>query len=196
MLIKKILILTFLGFLVFFSGWLLYDKKNKESKPFDGILTISPEEYKYQINPNAPELKVLLKKIQTLPEAFYFVRDFIGFFPMVNDISIQTTLKNKFSNCLGKAVLLASLYSSLGVDKDDVRIMIGQFRVQNEIIDHSWVEVKINGVWYQQDTTDLLGRFEYNQFPDRTYSKTFCSRENFCFNETAFAIVSQLNLLK
>lgn len=196
MLIKKILIFLF-GIYILLGGWhLISERKNNSNQNFEGILTIKPDDYQYQINPDVPELKPLLNKIHTLPEAFYYVRDFIGFFPMVTDISIKTTLTNKYSSCLGKSILLASLYRALGIDKEDLRIVVGQIKIQNEIIDHSWVEVKINDIWYQQDTTDLLGKFEFNQFPNRTYSKIFCSRENFCFNETGFAVVSQLNLLK
>ncbi|MCX7990590.1 MAG: transglutaminase domain-containing protein [Proteobacteria bacterium] len=196
MLIKKILILTFVFSILIFGGWkLIKFEKNTDAK-FEGILVFKPVDYQSLISPDSPDLKPVIKKIRSLPEAYYFVRDFIGFFPMVSDTSIKTTLSNKYSSCMGKAILLASLYRALGIGKDDLRIMVGQIKMGNEIIDHSWVEVKINNVWYQQDTTDLLGKFEFDQFPDRTYSKIFCSRENFCFNETGFAVVSQLNLLR
>ncbi len=194
LIIKKFLISLFLLLLFLFAGWSTW--KKEKNKGFEGIITIEPVNYQNLITPESPQLKPLLSKITSLPEAYYYVRDFIEFFPMVSDTSIQNTIANRYTNCLGKSILLASLYRALGIEKDDVRIIIGQIKMKGEIIDHSWVEVKIDQTWYQQDTTDLLGKFEFNQFPNRTYSKIFCSRENFCFNETGFAVVSQLNLLQ
>lgn len=198
MLIKKILIFLFLFCFLFAAGfYITKENKNKINAPkFEGIMAINPTDYQNLIAPNSAALKGLLKKIHSLPEAYYFVRDFIEYFPMVPDADVEYTVTNKVGSCIGKAVLLVSLYRALGVKADDLRIVTGVIRINNELIDHAWVEVRINNVWYQQDTTNLLGKFEFNQFPNRLYSKIYCTKENFCFNETGFAVISQLNLMK
>jgi len=86
------------------------------------------------------------------------VRDFIDYFPMVPDTWVYFTLHNRVGSCLGKSIILTSLYCLFGV-RD-------------------------------------LGKFKFDELPNRLYSKAFCEKENFCFNQRGFAIISQLNLIR
>jgi hypothetical protein len=42
----------------------------------------------------------------------------------------------------------------------------------------------------------MLGHFSFSEFPGTRYSATYVMKENFCFNETSFAVVSQLNRMR
>ncbi len=196
MLIKKILAILFMLSLIFISGLYLIKERKSKINSFEGIMAINPQEYQSLIDPDNSMLKPVLKKIKSVKEAYYFVRDFIDYFPMVADASVDFTLENRVGSCIGKAVLLASLYRALGVEDKDLRIVTGEIRLKNDFIEHAWVEIKINNCWYQQDTTNLIGKFDFDEFPDRLYSKSFCQKEGFCFNQTGFAVISQLNLMR
>jgi hypothetical protein len=64
------------------------------------------------------------------------------------------------------------------------------------VIDHAWVEMEYRGACFQQDTTDMFGRFQFDQFKGMTYTKAFIRREGYVFNDSDFAIVSRLNMMK
>lgn len=63
-------------------------------------------------------------------------------------------------------------------------------------MDHAWVELEHEGNCLQQDATDLLGSFSFDQFRGMAYTNAFIKREGYVFNDRSFAIVSRLNMMK
>lgn len=191
---KKIIIamLFCLSLLAFIS----YSSKSTKKLRFENINIIDPSKYVELITPENIEVKRIAKRVQEPVKAYYYVRDFIDFDPTIPTSSPEKTILSKKGNCLSKAVLLVSLYRCLKIPEEHVRIVIGELHSEKMIVEHAWIEVKYNGSWYQQDPTDLIGLFSFDQFKERQYFNNFVRKENYCFNDTGFAIVSQRNRFK
>lgn len=189
---KKIIILI-LAFLVSVIVFLNFSKNSRKNLYFEDVDIIVPEQYVNLITPESTEVRKIANRVQDPVKAYYYVRDFILFNPSMTTNSPDVTISLKEGNCLSKAVLLVSLYRALGIPEGHVRIIIGELHSDRMPVQHAWIEVKYNGTWFQQDPTDLIGVFEFNQFSDRDYFRKFVRTENFCFNDTGFAVVSQKN---
>lgn len=184
-------------FILFSAGKLLTGSKEKQKTPeFENLLVVHPKDYVNLISPEDKEVKELAQTLKTPVNAYYFVRDFVAFDPSMPAAPPHSTIKTRHASCTGKAALLCSLYGSLGIPDEHMRIILGEINYENAVVEHAWVEVKLSGAWLQQDPTDLLGRFEFADFPGRSYSKRFSRREGFCFNGTGFAVVSQMNRMR
>ena len=81
----------------------------------------------------------------------------------------------------------------MGVPPSDVYVVTGQVASGGDRVEHAWVSLAHDGKVYQQDPSQLLGTFSWDDFPDQRYSQSFVQRELFCFNDEGFAVVSQLN---
>lgn len=184
--------------LVFFvvGSFAISRKNNSKNHRFDNLLVITPSDYMGLITPGHKDIKALAQRLKTPVNLYYFVRDFIAFEPSLSTLTAEKTLENRTGNCLSKSVLLCSLYKSLDIPDENLRIIVGEINYKDTTVEHAWVEVKHDGIWLQQDTTDLLGRFEFADFPGRSYSKSFGHREGFCFNSSGFAVVSQMNRMR
>ena len=97
---------------------------------------------------------------------------------------------------MGKAILLCSLYRAMGLPASDVRVIAGEVDVPGSIIDHAWLEMEYKGKNIQQDASNVLGTFGFDQFQESTYVQVFIRDEEFVFNDKQFALVSQLNRMK
>jgi hypothetical protein len=84
----------------------------------------------------------------------------------------------------------------MGMEPDQVRVVTGEVEAGQGILDHTWVELEYGGNCLQQDTTDLLGKFSFDQFKGMSYTNAFIKRENYTFNNSGFAIISRLNMMK
>lgn len=188
---KKIIVL-FLFFIIFVIS-LSFNVNSKKSLKFENIEVIIPEDYVNLITPNNEEVIRVARKIQDPVKAYYYVRDFIHFDPSIITNRPEVTISLRAGNCISKAVLLVSLYRAMGISESHVRIVIGELHSDKMPIQHAWVDVKYNDIWFQQDPTDLLGIFEFDQFKNRDYFQKFVRIENYCFNDTGFAVVSQRN---
>jgi len=171
-------------------------KKPEKHLKFEDIHIIEPAKYVELVTPFNYEVKRIADRVKEPIKAYYYVRDVIEFDPSMPVNTPENTIKLRKGNCLSKAVLLVSLYRALGIPEEHVRIIVGELLSKGMIIEHAWVEVKYYGTWLQQDTTDLIGVFEFGQFNNREYFDTFVRKENFCFNDTGFAVVSQRNRLR
>ncbi len=179
-------------FVILFS----FSKNQKRNLYFENIDIIVPEEYVNLITPDNVEVKKIVNRVQDPVKAYYYVRDLILFNPTMATNNPEATIKLKEGNCLSKAVLLVSLYRALGIPEKHVRVVVGELHSNRMPIKHAWVDVKFNEVWLQQDPTDLIGLFEFDQFKDRDYLIKFVRTENYCFNDSGFALVSQKNMFK
>ncbi len=190
-------ILLVLGVAVIYStGFVMGEKTASRCLDFENIRTNHTVDYSRLISPYSEPVKVLAERLQNLEEAFSFVRDDIRFEPWRAVQSAGFVLKEQAGSCLGKAILLCSLYRAMGVPSSDVYVVTGQVASGEERVEHAWVNLTRDGKVYQQDPSQLLGTFSWDDFPDQRYSRSFVQRELFCFNDEGFAVVSQLNRMR
>jgi len=163
---------------------------------FHDIRVIQPLDFQALVVPEAPEVVALARQLGSLETAYVFVRDRIAFEPSTPSGSPATTLREGRASCLGKAALLASLMRALGVPAGSIRVVTGQVALGGAQVDHAWVDLEYGSLCLQLDPTDLLGTHDFLRFPGDEYVRSFVSRELFCFNDQAFAAISQLNRLR
>ncbi len=193
---KKTVLLT-LGVAVIYSvGFVMGEKTASRYLKFENILTNHTLDYSRLISPHSESVRTLAARLEGPEEAFSFVRDKIRFEPWRPVESAGLVLREQAASCLGKAVLLCSLYRAMGVPSSDVYVVTGQVMADEKQVEHAWVNLTHEGTVYQQDSSPLLGTFGFHDFPEQTYSRAFVQRELFCFNDEGFAVLSQLNRMR
>lgn len=150
-------------------------------------------DYVRMVDPRSPAVRALARSLGSPENAFLHVRDAVRFNPMTPLLPAGETAERREASCLGKAVLLCSLYRAMGVPPRNVRVVVGELRTPAGAVDHAWVDLELDGVCLQQDPTQLLGSFDFADFSGAGYTRYFVQRERFCFNDRGFAVVSQLN---
>jgi transglutaminase-like putative cysteine protease len=178
----------------FFAGFALGDRDPEIS--FHDMIINHPSSMSALIDPDDSRVKALAKKLASAENIYNYVRDNIAFDPSLPSVSAGEILAHGRGSCLGKAALLCSLYRASGLDDAVVRVVTGEVDAMGGPIDHAWVELEYNGACLQQDTTDMLGRFGFDQFKGMAYTTAFIRREGYVFNDRNFAIVSRLNMMK
>lgn len=178
----------------FFAGFALGDKDPAIS--FHDMIVNHPADMSALIDYRDSRVEALAARLKTAENAFNHVRDNIAFDPSLPSVAAGEIITEGRGSCLGKAVLLCSLYRALGKQDSAVRVVTGEVDGLGGAIDHAWVELEHNGNCLQQDTTDLLGRFSFDQFRGMTYTAAFIRREGYVFNDRSFAVVSRLNMLQ
>ncbi len=178
----------------FFAGYAIGDRDPDIS--FHDMIVNHPAEMSLLIDFEDQRVSSLATELKTIENAYNYVRDNIAFDPALPSAAAGEILAQKRGSCLGKAVLLCSLYRALGMKDSAVRIVTGEVDAMGGVIDHAWVELEHNGACLQQDATDLLGRFSFDQFKGMTYTAAFIRREGYVFNDKNFAVVSRLNIMK
>lgn len=148
------------------------------------------------IEPENPEVVKLARRFKTYEEAYHFVSEKIGFAPFVPPGPVHETLRHGVGSCLGKAVLLCSIYRAMGLQQDAVRVVLGLVITPDGIADHVWLDLEYQGRCLQQDPSGMFGHFAFDAFPGNGYVVRYVMKESFCFNDAHFAIVSQLNRLR
>ncbi len=187
-------IFTVLGVTVIFgTGFILGEKMATRHLDFANMRVNHALEYKRLIEHYSPDIKSLAERLQTPEEAYKYVRDQIQFEPWRSVERPSTIIREGAASCLGKAVLLCSIYRAMGVEPESTFVVTGQVASDGGTVEHAWVSLVHNGTHYQQDPTDLLGHFDFREFPERKYSRSFIRAEKYCFNDQGFAVVSQLN---
>jgi hypothetical protein len=84
----------------------------------------------------------------------------------------------------------------MGIPASEVRVIAGEVDIPESIVDHAWLEMEYRGRCIQQDASNVLGTFSFDQFQESTYVQVFIRDEEFVFNDKQFALVSQLNRMK
>jgi transglutaminase-like putative cysteine protease len=201
--LKPLHVLIISSFLSLAAGYLLNEvtpslsatsTSAEDAAPQFHDIRINPvESFPALIEPTDPEVVKLAKQFSSFEEAYNFVHNEISFAPFVPSGPVGGTLKHRTGSCLGKATLLASLYRAMGMAAEDVRIIMGIVVTDQGMADHVWLDLEVNGQCLQQDPSGMIGRFAFAEFPGKRYSKTYAMKETFCFNESDFAVISQLN---
>lgn len=192
--VRRVATLLVVVLIAFTSGFTL--GKRDPSYSFHDMIVSHQGELPMLVNPRDKRISALAESLKSPEKAFEFVRDRIVFDPSLPSASAGDILAEGRGSCLGKAVLLCSLYRAMGMSAKDVRIVTGEVEAGQGVLDHAWVELEHNGTCIQQDTTDLLGRFGFDQFRGMAYTNAFIRREGYTFNDKGFAIISRLNMMK
>jgi hypothetical protein len=181
--------------LTFVAGYTLGDKE-PPAISFHDMVVNHTDHLSLLVTPGDRRVKALAKELVTPQKAYLYLRDAIAFDPSLPVEPAGVIAEQKRASCLGKAVLLCSIYLAMGMDSNEVRIVTGEVEAGQGIIDHAWVEIEHGGKCLQQDSTDLLGKFTYDQFQGMAYTNAFIRRESYTFNDKGFAIVSRLNMMR
>lgn len=193
--IRRISFLTLVLTLTFVAGYTLGDKDPPPISFHDMIVNHS-DGLSALVTPDDTRVKALAKELKTPQNAYLYLRDKIAFDPSLPVEPAGQIAEQKRASCLGKAVLLSSIYLAMGMDAKQVRVVTGEVEAGQGILDHAWVEIEYEGQCLQQDSTDLLGRFGYDQFKGMAYTNAFIRRESYAFNNMGFAVISRLNMMK
>ena len=193
---KKSVLLTLGVAVIYSTGFVMGEKTASRGLNFENIRTNYTIDYSRLISPHSESVKTLAARLEGPEEAFFFVRDKIKFEPWRPVESAGLVLREQAASCLGKAVLLCSLYRAMGVPSSDVYVVTGQVAAGEDRVEHAWVNLIHEGTVYQQDPSTLLGTFGVDDFPGQKFSRSFVHRELFCFNDEGFAVVSQLNRMR
>lgn len=194
--VRKALLVCFAGVLaviVFVAGYMVRDRAERTRNSFHDMRTIHVRDLVSLVDHDDPAIRSLAKRLGTPEAAYAFVRDRIRYESMVPCVSPGEILREGFGSCLGKAVLLCSIYRAMGIPASDVRIIVGNIALQDRLIDHAWVDLEYKGVCLQQDPSCILGVFEFAQFRGLEFTRYFVQEEDYCFNDEGLAVISQLN---
>ena len=182
--------------LAFGCGFAVGSYKNQKHATFDDMLVNHPHELSGLVTPGDTRVKNLAAELKTPQNAYLFVRDRIADDPSLPAMTGGEIISAGKAGCLGKAILLCSLYRAMGMPAANVRVVAGEVDYPTGIVDHAWVDFEFNGINIQQDASNFLGKFGFDQFRGTIYTQTFIRDEEVVFNDKSFAIVSPLNLLK
>ncbi|GEM_PF-2699336 len=184
-----------LAVLTFIAGFSLGSRK-PAAVPFHDMIVNHPREMSALVEPADRRIVALAATLKTPENAYLYVRDRIDFDPSLPSLPAGEILSEGRGSCLGKALLLCSIYRALGVKPSEVRIVTGEVDAIGGIVDHAWVEMEYSGRCLQQDATSLLGKFSFDQFRGMAYTDAFIKEEGYVFNDKGFAVVSRLNMMK
>lgn len=177
------------------SGFLLVAKV-KDKPDFHDIRVNPVADYVGLINADNEAVVDLARTFGSYEEAYHFVHNKIRFVPYVPPGPVDKTLEHGVGSCLGKAALLSSLYRAMGMPSGDIRMVMGIVMTPQGPADHVWLDLEHEGRCLQQDPSGMLGRFAFDEFPGTSYVDSYVMKESFAFNDTGFAVVSQLNRLR
>ena len=191
--LKKSLIIVSGMIVLFSAGFVMGEVMARRSPDFNGIRVNHTIDYTGLVDPYHPYVKALAKELGSHEEAYLYVRDQINFEQWRPTSRPGAVIRDRAASCLGKAVLLCSLYRAMDIPSEDVFVVTGNVSSEQGDVEHAWVNLKHDGQNLQQDPTSLLGVFGFSDFPEKKYTQSFIRKESFCFNDYGFAVVSQLN---
>jgi transglutaminase-like putative cysteine protease len=181
----------------FWCGFLVGSHRAPAKTSFHDMVVNWPHQLTRLVTPKDKRIRSLAAELKTSENAYSYVRDHIADDPSIPALPAGEILVEKRASCLGKAVLLCSLYGAMGVPSTDFRVVTGQLEgPPDRILDHAWVEIEHDGVCLQQDTTKILGSFGFDQFRGTAYTNAFIHSESYTFNDRNFAVISRLNQMK
>lgn len=184
-----------LASLLFVAGFSL-GSRTPTPHTFHDMIVNHPAELSSLVDPDDSRIKSLARELKNADSAFAYVRDRIAFDSSLPAVPAGEALAAGQGSCLGKAIILCSLYRAMGMKPSEVRVVTGEVDAIGGVVDHAWVELEYGGNCLQQDTTDLLGNFSFGQFRGMAYTTAFIKREGYVFNDRSFAVISRLNMMK
>lgn len=193
---RRTLLLIIIIVTTFSTGFYLGGKRKPRTDAFHDMIVNHPRDLSSLVTPKDKRIKALAAELKTPEEAYRFVRDRIANDPALPTPPAGDILQEGRASCLGKAVLLCSLYRAMNMPAKEIRVVTGEVEFSDGIIDHAWLEMEHDGKCLQQDASNLLGLFMFEQFSGRMFTQTFVRREGYTFNDKQFAVVSRLNQMQ
>ena len=193
---RKIAVVLTAVILAFVCGYAAGSMKRHSPLSFHDVIVNDPLELSRLITPKDRRIQALAAELKTPENAYRYVQERISNDAADPALPAGEILTRGKASCLGKAILLCSLYRAMGMPASDVRIIAGEVDIPGRIIDHAWLEMEYKGRCFQQDVSNVLGTFAFGQFQESTYVQVFIRDEEFVFNDKQFALVSQLNRMK
>ena len=193
---NKHIIWLIVAMLAFASGYAAAKRTGNAPLAFHDVIVNDPRLMVRLITPDDTRIKAKAAELKTFENTYTFVRDAIINDPALPALSAGDMLQQGRASCIGKAIILCSLYRALGMPSSGVRVVAGEVDIPGSIVDHAWLEMEYKGRCIQQDPSNLLGTFAFDQFNESAYVQVFIRDEEFVFNDRQFAIVSQLNRMK
>lgn len=181
---------------VFASGYYCGQTRMYPRGSFDDMVVNHPQDVMELINKHDSRVSALAVELKTPLNAYAYVRDRLRDDPSQPAQPPGETIAAGRASCLGKALLLVSLYRAMGIPSLSVRIVTGEISIPSGTFDHAWIDMEYDGSHLQQDATNILGSFSFDQFQGDAYAQAYVRDEEFVFNDTHFAVVSQLNQFK
>lgn len=178
------------------AGYLAWNFQKDDGPPFHDFLVTTHDDYTRLVDDSHPLVEAKAEEFKSLADAYHFVRDQVAYAPFLPAAMPGETLEKMAASCLGKATLLCSLYLGMGVDSSKVRVVTGIVAHPQGLTEHAWVDLEHNGICLQQDPSNLLGGFAFDDFMGTQYTDTFVVKELFCFNDVDFGIISQVNRIR
>jgi len=192
----KIAILLASLALFFALGFAVGGMKRSPPLSFHDIIINNPLELSRLVTPKDKRIKALADELKTPENAYNYVQEHIIDAAAEPALPAGEILTARKGSCLGKAILLCSLYRAMGMPASAVRIVAGEVDIPGRIVDHAWLEIEYKERCIQQDASNILGSFKFDQFNKTVYTEVFIRDEEFVFNDKQFAIVSHLNKIK
>lgn len=192
----KIAILLVSLALSFALGFAVGGMKSSPPLSFHDIIINDPLELSRLVTPKDKRIKALAEELKTAENAYKYVQEHIIDAAAEPALRAGEILTAGRGSCIGKAILLCSLYRAMGMPASAVRVVAGEVDIPGKIVDHAWLEIEYKGRCIQQDASDVLGSFKFDQFNKTAYTEVFIRDEEFVFNDKQFAIVSHLNKIK
>ena len=193
---RRIIAVLVVVAVAFGCGYIAGSGKKPPGVSFDDMIVNHPRDLMTLITPKDKRVRALAAGLKSHEDAYAYVRDRIAFDPSRPALPAGDILVEGRASCIGKAVLLCSLYRAMGFPPGAVRVVTGEVDALGGVIDHAWVDLEHDGVDIQQDPTTLLGTFTFDQFKGSDYTRSFIRKEGYVFNDRHFAVVSRLNLMK
>jgi hypothetical protein len=182
--------------IAFGCGFATGRMKSHAQLTFHDMIVGNPVELSRLITPDDKRIKALAAELKTPENVYKYVQEHIANAAADPAVPAGEILTAGRASCLGKAILLCALYRATGIPANDVRVVAGEVDIPGSIIDHAWLEMEYKGRCIQQDSSNVLGTFSFDQFKDTTYTNVFIRDEEYVFNDKQFALVSHLNKLK
>lgn len=192
----KIAILLVSMVLSFALGFAAAEIRRGQPLSFHDIIINDPVELSRLITPKDKRVKALAEELKTPENAYRYVQEHIIDDAAESALPAGEILTAGRGSCLGKAILLCSLYRAMDIPASAVRVVAGEIDIPGRIVDHAWLEIEYQGRCIQQDASNVLGAFLFDQFNKTAYTEVFIRDEEFVFNDKQFAIVSHLNKIK
>jgi hypothetical protein len=193
---SKISVMLTVVLLAFGCGFAVGNMKKNTPLSFHDVIINNPAELSRLITPDDRRIKALAAELKTPENAYRYVQEKILNHAAEPALPAGDILSAGKASCMGKAILLCAIYRAMGFPASDVRVIAGEVDIPDSIVDHAWLEMEYKGKCIQQDVSNVLGTFSFDQFQESTYVQVFIRDEEFVFNDKHFAIVSQLNRMK
>lgn len=185
---------SFVLMLMVTSGYLFYEEQRlkenlanvtREAEMLNAEVPDSVIKYApLLVDAEEPEIKELATALNKPEEIYLFVRDKIEYSQDYTERrTASDVLNSKQGDCLGKADLLAALLLARGYTDREVFVNMGHITYDGVRRHHAWVEFNYKGKWLVLDSSQFLGKFEFERWDKEEFYQAYRARPYAEFND-------------